>query len=113
MNAHIFSGAAVGPETALFATPYDASANQPLVVAAKPTTGTNITVTYKSFNIAGHQNSDFPGSAYACTRGSSGAFTQQNSGKDRYGLGLLIGAFDAGGGGGGGLAARLVGGFHG
>jgi len=108
MNAHIFAGAVVGPETALFATPYDATASQPLVVASKPTTTTNITVTYKSFNIAAHQNADFPGSAYACTRGSSGAFTQQNSGKDRYGLGLLIGAFDAGGGSVAGLPASRL-----
>jgi hypothetical protein len=84
----------------LFPAPFSIAANTPYAVIAKPTSATNVTLNYKTFNAAAHQKSESPGSAtngYAVNR-ASGAFGAQNSSKDRFAIGLLLGAFDAGGG---------------
>jgi len=114
IDANATAAATTLTTSVLFPTPYVTTANQPLAAIMKATVAAqNISTIYKSFNISAHQKSEFPGTAYAVNR-STGAFASQNSGKDRFAIGLLVGAFgDDSGGGGGGLAARLVGGFHG
>lgn len=84
----------------LLASPIDLAASTDYAVIAKPTSATNVGMNYKTYNDAGHQNSDWLGAdCYAINR-NTGAFASQNSNKDRYAIGLLVGAFDAGGGGG-------------
>lgn len=48
---------------------------------------------------ASHQSSESGSNSYAINR-NTGAFAAQISQKDRFGIGLLVGAFDTGGGGG-------------
>lgn len=85
---------------ALFASPYTFTASQPLAAIYKPTTGNNITPIYLTLGNSAHQKAMSLGAgAYAVNR-SSGAFAAQNSSLDRYGIGLLIEAFDNGVGGG-------------
>lgn len=84
----------------MFASPIDLAANTDYAVIAKPTSATSVIMPYKTYNDASHQNSDWLGTdCYAISR-NAGAFASQNSNKDRYAIGLLVGAFDAGGGGG-------------
>jgi hypothetical protein len=90
---------ALAVESILFPTPYLAAANQPLAIVATPTTVTSVTMYYKTFPLSLHQASE-SGSGYAVSRPASGGFTAQNANKDRYAIGLLIGAFDNGAGGG-------------
>jgi hypothetical protein len=60
----------------------------------KPTSATNITAGYKTYNAAAYQRSDTLGTnGYAVNR-NTGAFASQNTGKDRFNIGLLIGAVD-------------------
>jgi hypothetical protein len=96
----------------LFASPYSSAASQPLAGILKPTSGTNIGAPYKTFNVSAHQKSETLGvNGYAINR-ASGAFAAQNSSKDRFGIGLLVGAFDAGGSAAGGISrARAAAGF--
>lgn len=84
---------------ALFASPYQAAANQELAIVVKPKTTTNSTIYYRQFANAAHQKSEQLGqNCYAISRsGGTGAFASQNSGMDRNCLGLWVGAFDAGG----------------
>jgi hypothetical protein len=82
----------------LFPAPYSATASQPLAAIVKPTSATNITNQYVTMNSSSHQKSLSCGTnGYAVNR-ASGAFAAQNSSKDRFNIGLLVGAFDAGGG---------------
>ncbi len=84
----------------LFASPYTTTASQPLAVIMKPTSATNVTAPYRTFNASNHQKTDHCGTnCYAVNR-ASGAFAAQNSNKDRFGLGVLVGAWDDGTGGG-------------
>jgi hypothetical protein len=77
----------------LFSSSYTAKANQPLAVIAKPG-GTSVTMTYKTLNSSTHQAADHCGTnSYAVNR-ASGAFAAQNSNKDRFPIGLLVGAFE-------------------
>lgn len=95
------------PTVLMFSSPYDIPANTPVAAIIKPTSVSNNAMLYKTFNIAGHQKSEPLGqNCYAISR-NTGAFAQVNSGKDRYNVGLIIGAFDAGGGG--GLASPMHG----
>lgn len=81
----------------LFASPYSSIANQPLAAIMKPTTATNITAPYKTYNTSAQQVTEMCGTnGYAVNR-ASGAFAAQNANKDRFAIGLLVGAFDAGG----------------
>jgi hypothetical protein len=81
----------------LFPVPYSSTANQPLAAIMKPG-ATNVSSVYKTFNVAGHQKSETLGAnGYAVNR-ASGAFAAQNSNKDRFAIGLLVGAFDNGAG---------------
>lgn len=87
----------------LFATPLELPANTPIAVVLKPTTTTSITLLYLTVNNANHLKAHSLGTnAYGVTR-NTGAFAAQNSGKDRYGIGVLISKFEVGGGGGGGF----------
>ncbi len=85
----------------LFTSPYSATANQPLAAIMTPTSATNITSPYKTFNASSHQVTEMVGTnCYAVSR-ASGAFAAVNSSKDRFAIGLLVGAFDDGAGSGG------------
>lgn len=77
--------------------------NVPYAIAKKPTTVTNVSLSYLTFGNSAHQTS-VPGgdSGYAVSR-NTGAFAAQNSQLDRYFLGLLIGGGNTGGGGGFGV----------
>lgn len=78
----------------MFATPFQFKSNQPLVVAAKPTSATNTTLVYFGFNIAAHQFSQPLGeNCYAVNRDTS-AFAVQNVNKDRFAIGALVGALE-------------------
>ena len=84
------------PISLLFSSPYTATANQPLAVVAKPTSAVSVTMVYRSLNSSAHQAADHCGTnGYAVNR-ASGAFAAQNSNKDRFPIGLLLGAFDNG-----------------
>lgn len=77
----------------LFSSPYTTTASQPLAVIAKPG-ASNISLSYRTFNASAHQKSLGCGvNGYAVNR-ASGAFAAQNSNKDRFDLGILVGAFD-------------------
>lgn len=85
---------------AMFPAPYSLAANAPCAAIVKPTTVTSVSMLYKTFHAAAHQKSEaFGTNGYAVNR-ASGAFATQNSNKDRFSIGLLVGGFDAGGGGG-------------
>ena len=62
---------------------------------------------YKTYNEASHQNSDWLGTDCYTVNRNTGGFASQNSNKDRFAIGLLIGTFDAGGAGGGGMIGVL------
>jgi hypothetical protein len=85
----------------MFSSPYQAAANEQLALVIKPTTTTNSTIYTRQFGLPAHQNSEQLGQGcYAVNRsGGTGAFASQNSGAERNCLGLLVGAFDAGGAG--------------
>lgn len=103
VDLHTVQNAIVGVDTRLlFASSFDLAANTDYAIIMKPTTTTNVALAYKTYNDANHQNSEPLGTdSYAINR-ASGAFASQNANKDRYAIGLLVGAFDAGGGGAGG-----------
>lgn len=75
------------------------AANTPYAISKKPTTATNVSLSYLTFGNSAHQTS-VPGgdNGYAVSR-NTGAFSAQNSQLDRYFLGLCVGGGDAGGGG--------------
>jgi hypothetical protein len=109
VDLHTVGSATVNrPSYTVFASPYSLAASTPCAAIAKPTSATNITMNYKTYNIAGHQKSEpFGANGYAINR-ASGAFAAQNSNKDRYAIGLLVGAWDnATGGAGGAMGARI------
>lgn len=96
VDANAFTATSVRPMQVLFPSPYTATPNQPLAVIAKPG-GSNVTMTYKTLNASAHQITDHCGTnGYAVNR-ASGAFAAQNSNKDRFPIGLLVGAFSDGG----------------
>ncbi len=58
--------------------------------------GSNVSMVYKSFSDSAHQLGEWLGTnGYAANR-ATGAFAAQNSNKDRFTIGLLIGAADNG-----------------
>jgi hypothetical protein len=81
-----------------FSTPFDMAANQPYAITGKPTTATQITMVFTTFDSATHQEADhFGTNCYAISRASGGgAFSQINSGKDRFGMALLVSSFESG-----------------
>lgn len=95
VDLNTIGNSSVGTELRLpFSSTYDLAANTDYAVIAKPTSGTNVSMTYKTYNDANHQNSEALGTdCYAINR-ASGAFAAQNSNKDRFAIGLLVGAFD-------------------
>jgi hypothetical protein len=81
----------------MFSSPYDLPPNTPIAAIVKPTTVTNISLIHMTLNAAAHQKAWNNGAnGYAVTR-AAGAFAAQNSNKDRFGVGVLVGAFDTGG----------------
>lgn len=88
--------------SALFSSPYSAAADQLIVVAIKPATTTSIDINYKTIANAAHRIADPWGTRGYGVRRASGAFSNINSSLDHHFIGLLVGAFDAGGAGGGG-----------
>jgi hypothetical protein len=91
----------------LFSSPYSTTASQPVAGIIKPTSVTNTAAPYKTFSVSAHQKSETLGTnCYAVSR-ASGAFAAVNSNKDRFALGLLVGAFDDGAGG-SGPAGKLI-----
>lgn len=80
---------------ALFATPYNYVANSDIAAIIKPTSATNVALTYTTMNAAAHMNAwPFGTNCYAVSR-ASGAFAAVNSSKDRFCLGLMIGAVNS------------------
>jgi hypothetical protein len=101
LDSNTISATTARRVTVLFATPYTYAANSDVAIALKPTSGTNTTIYYKTLASAAHRvTSPFGTGSYGVTR-SSGAFANANASLDHYLMGLLVGAFDAGGGGGG------------
>jgi len=84
----------------LFASPYSATASQPLAAIIKPTSATTISSPYITMNASAHQNAWTGGTNVYAVNRASGAFAAQNSNKDRFTVGLLVGAFDDATGGG-------------
>lgn len=95
-DANATAAATVRYHYHFFSSPYQTTPNQPLAVIAKPG-ATNVTMTYRTMNASAHQVADHCGTnGYAVNR-ASGAFAAQNSNKDRFPIGLLVGAFSDGG----------------
>lgn len=94
-DLNVVGASAVGNRRVfLFSSPYSATASQPLAIIMKPTSVTNTDAPYMTFNASAHQKSLTYGvNGYAVNR-ASGAFAAQNSSKDRFAIGLLVGAFD-------------------
>lgn len=81
----------------LFPTPFSLAANTPYAVILKPTSATSVSMLYKTVNATAHLKAETLGlNCYAINR-NAGAFAAQNSSKDLFPIGLLVGAFDAGG----------------
>lgn len=81
----------------MFSSPYSATTSQPLAAIIKPTSATNITAVFNTLNVSGHMKAyPFGTNGYAVNR-NSGSFAAQNSNKDRFAIGLIVGAFDSGG----------------
>lgn len=96
---------------ALFASPYTFAANQPLAGIIKPTTVTDVVMPYLSLFTASHAKAFTLGAnCYAINR-NAGAFAAQSTVLDRFGVGLIIGAWDAGGGSSGYPASRMMAGM--
>lgn len=108
VDLNAIGSASAGPYVALFPSPYSMSANTPYAAIVKPTTTTSIQMDYKTFASSAHQSSESGSNGYAINR-NTGAFAAQNSQLDRYGIGLLVGAFDAGAGGGTSRARAFAG----
>lgn len=105
VNEKTVAGSGTTSTPAIFTTGYGFSlaANTPYAIAMKPTSASNVGLTYFTFGSSGYQTS-VPGgdNGYAVSR-NTGAFSAQNSQKDRYWLGLLVGGGDTGGGGAGAM----------
>jgi hypothetical protein len=80
----------------LFPSPFTFSASTDYAIVMKPTTATNVSLNYKTFNASSHQKSETLGTAAYAVNRTSGAFAVQNSNLDRYLIGVLLGAFDTG-----------------
>jgi hypothetical protein len=92
----------------MFTSPYDTTADQLVAAVFKPG-GSNVSAYYKTLAAAGHRVSDIWGvEGYGVSR-ASGAFANANSSLDHYYIGLITGAYDAGGAGAAG-GARIIGG---
>lgn len=97
-DANAISAVGSGLFTAMFSSPYSAAADQQIGAVLKPTTTTNISTYYKTLGSAAHRVTDPWGVDGSALNRASGAFTDGTSGVDNYYVGLLIGAYDAGGG---------------
>lgn len=81
---------------------YALTAGVPYYIAMKPTSGTNVTISFETLANTAHQTMVQGGGddGYGASR-SGGAIASQNSGLDRFFIGLLVGGGDTGGSGGG------------
>jgi hypothetical protein len=96
VDLNTIGGANARRSPILFASPYSSTASQPLAAIMKPTSATNVSSPYKTYNASAHQVTEMCGTnGYAVNR-NTGAFAAQNSNKDRFDIGLLVGAFDDG-----------------
>lgn len=92
----------------MFPSPFDLTAGVDYMVAAKPTTATNMSMLYATMGIVANQRTHSLGiDSYAANR-ASGAFAAQNSGLDRFMIGLLVSGGDTGGGAAGYPASRVL-----
>lgn len=101
--------------TVMFTSFRSLSANTDYAVALRPTSTTNITITYKSVNSTTHMLAEYFGNnSYGVNRGSTAnAFSVSNSYKDLMPISLLLGSFDNGStasGGGGETGGHILGG---
>lgn len=106
VDANAIAGAAAGGDTVvMFTTPQQLAANTLYFASVKPG-ASNVGLNFKTYNAAADQAADFLGTnCYAGSRATGGgAFAAQNSSKDRFAIGLLVGAFDNG------LSGPLIGG---
>lgn len=79
----------------LLPAPYTYIANTDIALSMKPG-ASNVSAVYATFNASAHQKGyAFGTNGYAVNR-VAGSFSAQNSNKDRFNLGLLLGAFDSG-----------------
>lgn len=75
----------------LFGSVFPLKPNTDYVIAAKPTSASNVVMSFKTVNAAAHQAFDSLGvDSYAVSR-DTGAFSSQNSSKDRFSVGVLGG----------------------
>lgn len=105
VNEKTVGGTGTCVNSALFTTGFGFTLTPgvPYFMAMKPTSASNVSLSYFSFGTAGHQTSVPCGdSGYAASR-NGGVISAQNSQKDRFWLGLLVGGGDTGGGGGGAM----------
>ncbi len=97
VDLNVISTAAADTEfRVLFASPFTLAADTACAAILKPTSATNISMNYKTFNASSHQASEMPGTAGYAVNRNAGAFAAQNTNKDRFAIGLLVGAFDNG-----------------
>lgn len=96
IDLNAVAAATAGLYRELFPSPFVLKANTPYAIVFKPTTATNITAPLLILNSSAHQTAWNNGAnGYAVNR-NTGAFAAQNSSKDRYAIGLLVGAFEHG-----------------
>ncbi len=95
VDANTLSVATTGVLFLPFPAPLTLLANTPYAAIIKPG-ASSVTTSFKSFNAAAHQVSEYLGTACYAVNRSSGAFAVQNSQKDRFAIGLLFGGVDNG-----------------
>ena len=83
-----------GPSPFLFSSPFVIQPNTDYVVALKPSSATNIAISYKVYGNAAHQASESGGgNGYAVSRDAA-AFAALNSGLERLVMAPLVSAFN-------------------
>jgi hypothetical protein len=87
----------------MFSSSYDVPKDTPVVIALKPLTGVAIILNYKTFAAGAHRVTDMAGlSSYGVQRAAGASFVDGSGAlTDINYVGLLVGAYDAGGTSGG------------
>lgn len=82
-----------------FTSPYSVNTGDVIAIVLKPTTVTNLGITRRTYSVAAHQKTEQLGTAvYGVSRsGGAGAFASMSSNKERFAMGILVGAFEIGG----------------
>lgn len=83
---------------ATFDTPYTVNRRTKIAAISKPTSGSSLSIRYRTFADAAHRVTEIGGTkSYGVSRsGGSGAFSAENSNLDTYYLGLLCSHYDHG-----------------